>query len=83
MEKIFCCADITKRSFFSFIERHYDESRIFIFLFLGYTFGNINHFSLSDTLYTLMRKGDIIMFDCQARKNNKRSAMVTIFDRVI
>ena len=77
----YICADILTQSFKDEINRFtkwYDKR---LFAFFGWSFGNLNQTSITDGLYNILEKNDLLRFNVITRKSNDENIKMKLFDR--
>lgn len=81
VDKYFICADFTAHNFpeeIVNITRWFD---LRIFSMLGYTFINTNQTNITDTLYNVLQKNDLLWFDILWREDDSKIHELQLFDR--
>lgn len=77
----FICADFTavwfKNKLLEIVKK-FDRT---VYLFLWWTFGNVNQTLITDSLYNMMQNNDLLRVEVSARDSDEQSKIIKLFDR--
>lgn len=77
----FIYADFTSSVFRNEVHSLISRYDCAFFALFGWTFGNLNQTSLTDSLYNVLRPWDLLRFDVLSRNENSQSVKLKLFDR--
>jgi len=79
--KQFICADVWSQDFVSIITGITETFDSRVFSFLWFTFIALDQLYFIDSIYSILKKGDLFLFDILIRKDDTKKTLISFFER--